>query len=147
MSKIRAGFAFHCHHDILVEYVHDYDERMSFIRLHKPFSEQLLRLHLFQLIPTDKLPTELVDVISVEVAARDARNKASDTYGFIVRRQEQPSSKERQSYREVIQAHSDAEVKCITIMGKYLPELKKLHNSICPNCPWDGDTIFPIVHR
>ena len=143
MSKIRAGFAFHCHHDILVEYVHDYQERANFIINHKPSHEQELRLRLFKMIPADKLPTGWADVISMEVAARDARSKASNTYGSIVRRQEQPSSKERQSYRETIQAHSDAEVRCITIMGKYLPELKKLHDSICPDCPWNGNTIFP----
>lgn len=27
----------------------------------------------------------------------------------------------------------------------YKPELLKLHQELCPNCPWDGQTIFPDI--
>ena len=27
---------------------------------------------------------------------------------------------------------------------KYLNEIEELHKKECPNCPWDGTTIFPV---
>ena len=27
--------------------------------------------------------------------------------------------------------------------AKCLPEIEKLHKEECPNCPWNGETIFP----
>ncbi len=130
MSKINAGFAFHCHHDVLVEYVHDYDERANFIINHKPSHEQELRLRLFKMIPADKLPSELADAIPVEVATREARNEASKIWGFIMHSQEQPSSQQRRSYKDAVQAYDEAAVKCVLLVGAYLSELNELHDSL-----------------
>ena len=55
----QSGFAFHCHHDVLAEWVYDYDERVRFIKENKPADEQELRLRLFKLIPEDHLPEDL----------------------------------------------------------------------------------------
>ena len=53
---IKSGLAFHCHHDVLVEHVYDYNERVEFIKKNKSIEEQELRLRLFRLIPYNRLP-------------------------------------------------------------------------------------------
>lgn len=30
-------------------------------------------------------------------------------------------------------------------LRKHMPEIEKLHAKECPNCPWDGKTIFPVA--
>ena len=90
----KSGVAFHCHHDQLVEWCFDYDERVKFIKEHKPPEEQELRLRLFKLIPKDRLPGKLVK-------ARAAYWKARAAYDW-----------------------------------------DKLHKELCPDCTWDGKTIF-----
>ncbi len=87
-KKIISGFAFHCHHDKLVEWVTNYDERVEYIKACKPPGERELRLRLFKMIPIDRLPVKLV--------------KACAEYDFT-----------------------------------------ELHKELCPDCPWDGKTIFP----
>ncbi len=73
MTKRNAGFAFHVHHDVLVEWCTDYDERVKFIKNNKPPDEIELRLRLFRLIPEDRLPKSLV-------VARKAYDVAGEAY-------------------------------------------------------------------
>ena len=95
-TKRKSGLAFHCHHDCLIEYVYDYNERVRFIKSDKPQEEQELRLRLFKLIPLRKL----LPVI-------------------------------RKADAEWEKAYAERE-----------PQLEKLHQKLCPDCPWDGKTIF-----
>src|SRR3990167_10165064 len=63
MTQLSTGWAIHLHHDILVEWCYDYDERVREIRREKPVAEQEIRLRLFKLLPTEaveKLPEEWV---------------------------------------------------------------------------------------
>lgn len=53
-------FAFHCHHDRLIDYCTDFAERVTYIKSHKPAGEQELRLRLFKLIPEERLPSKLM---------------------------------------------------------------------------------------
>ena len=56
------GLSIHCHHDILIEYCYDYDERVKAIK-RKPANEIKTRLRLFKLLPQeaiDELPKELI---------------------------------------------------------------------------------------
>ncbi len=50
-KKPNKGFAIHCHHDILVEYCYDYQERVKAIKETKPKNEQAIRLKLFKILP------------------------------------------------------------------------------------------------
>ncbi len=108
--KQKTGFAFHVHHDVLLEYCTDYEERVQYIKGNKPAREQALRLRLFKFIPIDRLPPELDKAWEAYDKAREACDKAWEAY-----------DKAREAY---------------------MPELIKLHEELCPNCPWDGKTIF-----
>jgi len=116
MSK--SGVTFHCHHDILLEYCYDYDERVSYIKKHKPKDEQELRLRLFKMIPEDRLSQDgLKDYYKVA----EAYNKAQEAY-----------RKAREAYDKAQEAY----------IKKNSKALNELHNELCPDCPWDGKTIF-----
>ena len=61
----KSGLAIHCHHEMLIEYCYDYDERVRYIKENKPISEQKTRLRLFKLLPDEaikELPIVLVKV-------------------------------------------------------------------------------------
>lgn len=110
MKKVIAGFAFHVHHDRLVEWCTDYDERVKYIQCHKPQYEQALRLRLFNLIPQNRVPLDLVKAWEAYIKAGKACDKAWEA--------------------------------CIKAGETYDKELEILHQELCPNCPWDGQTIF-----
>ena len=118
MEKVISGFAFHCHHDTLFEWVAGYDERVAFIKEYKLKREVTRRLKLFQMIPEDRIPKALLKAREAYDKAIEARAKAIEAYG------------------KAIEAYGKAE-------GKYTPQMKKLHSELCPDCPWNGKTIFP----
>ena len=104
------GAAFHCHHKQLAEWVHNYDERVDYIKKMKPQSEVGLRLKLFKMIPKDRVPEELLK-------ARVECDKARVEW-------------------------DKARVKWDKARVEWNPELIKLHEELCPDCPFDGTTIF-----
>ena len=75
----KSGLAFHCHHDVLFEYVYDYDERVRFIKKNKPRDEEKLRLKLFKLIPDELMPGRDSPEYRAYDKARKAYNKARET--------------------------------------------------------------------
>ena len=123
---IKSGFAFHRHHSVLMEYVTDYDRRVEIIKKNKPPEEQALRLRLFRLIPEDRLPIKLVK-------AWDAYSKAWDAY-----------RKAWDAYRKASDACNKRENAYNIARGVHAPEINKLHEELCPDCPFNGKTIFPV---
>ena len=80
MSKIKKGLSIHCHHNRLLEYCYDYDERVEAIKTDKPKSEQKIRLRLFKLLPQEAiadLPKALVKAYA-EWEKADAEWKKAD---------------------------------------------------------------------
>ena len=115
---IKSGLAFHCHHDTLIEYVYDFDERVATINNWKPAEEQELRLRLFKMIPETRLPKN----------GRKAYSEALEAYREAWK-----------AYSEVEKAYSEAEKAYIEGHRLFF---KKLHKELCPDCPWDGHSIF-----
>jgi len=76
MTNYNHGIAFHAHHNILLEECPDYEKRVEEIRRCKPRKEQMLRLRLFKLIPSDKLPPELATTYEAYDKAKKARAEA-----------------------------------------------------------------------
>lgn len=116
-TTTKSGFAFHVHHRVLMEWCADYEERVQYIKKNKPIKEQELRLRLFRLIPEDRVPSSLLkaEVAYEKVVAAWAVGGAT--------------------YEKAWAAYKEAEV-------AYKPDLIKLHEELCPGCPWDGKTIF-----
>ena len=110
-------FAWHVHHEVLVEALREpIKVRQAYIREHKPPGQQELRLRLLKPV-CGKLPSEVV-------AARQANDEARLAYG-----------KAGRAYEEAWRAYDEA-------ITRNLPAIEALHAIECPNCPWDGHTIF-----
>lgn len=118
--KIKTGFAFHCHHDRLVEWVCDFNERENYIKTDKPLEERPLRLKLFKLIPKNRIPPDLLK-------ARTAYGKAAANVkvGVAYDKTWVAYEKTWAVYDKVLTSHKDY--------------FEKLHNELCPDCPWDGE--------
>ena len=112
MMAKKQGFYWHVHHDVLVEYCYDYDERRRYIANQKPEAERELRLRLFQKV-RGNLPKAYVEAW-----------KAYDD-SFTAR-------------AEAWKALDEACKACVS-------EIETLHALECPDCPWDGKTIFPVA--
>ena len=123
---VKSGYAFHVHHDKLVEFCSDYDERVEYIKKDKPKAEQELRLRLFQIIPMNRLPQPLIKAREAYGKAREACNKAWEAYG-----------KAREAYGKAWEACNKAREACEKALGAYDTEMIKLHQELCPNCPWN----------
>ena len=129
-TRKRRGLAFHLHHDRLVEYCHDYAGRVDCIKYFKEPSEHALRLRLFKLIPNDKLPEDIAKAIRKCINLHRAceRNSWGSAYTL-------PYFRFRDARNEVER-----------LLYTHSQEIHKLHEELCPNCPWDGQTIFPAFH-
>ena len=113
-----ATYAWHVHHDILVEPLTEpIETRIAYIKASKPRSERATRLRLLKPVQ-GTLPPRLVTaraVLDRANAVLDRANAEWDRAWAVW-------------YR--------AKAEC-------LPEIETLHRQECPDCPWDGKTIFP----
>ncbi len=164
MTKKKVGFAFHVHHLILIEWCTDYQGRVDIIKQLKPAGEQELRLKLFQLIPSGRLPDALFKAKYAEIKAKDAYDKAwdaeikaGDIYAYA--EAENAYIKTGDAYDKARDAYITAGDAYITARNAWAktrdayaeamstyeasPECLALHAELCPECPWNGTTIFP----
>ncbi len=140
----------HIHHDVLVEPLTEpIEARAEYIRAHKPEHERATRLRLMKPV-RGSLP---------EVAkARAKRDKADAEWAKAVAERDKADAelaKARaawdkanaewyKTYTEWDKARVEwdkADAECDKVC--FLPSVLKLHAKECPNCPWDGRTIFP----
>jgi len=137
-----AKFAWHVHHDVLMEPLTELiSVRRAFIKAHKRFErmvcnseEQELRLRLLKPV-RGKLPVAIIKTGTAFVKAWHAYNKVKAVGRTYVI---QPASygKIGAAYTKVRDAYNKA------VLAHYT-EIETLHAEECPDCPWDGRTIFP----
>ena len=126
-----AGFAFHYHDDTLVSYAYDFNARIDFIRQHTHHEHELKQhLHLLQLIPTDRLPAALIE-----------RGRHYDRMRWVEERMRADRIKPPPEVIADRKVAADRLKAAINI--KHMEFLEELHKELCPDCPWDGQTIFP----
>src|SRR3989338_2906478 len=116
-TAVQQGFFWHVNHTIFLEWCYDYEERAQYIRTNKPQNEQEIRLRLFKPVQ-GRLPEAVVKARQVYDEARPAFDKAY------------------QAYNEAYQAYDKALI-------DNTAKIEALHANECPNCPWNGHTIFP----
>lgn len=130
MTEDFVGFCWHVHHDILVEWCSSFKERLDYIETSKPPSEVPLRRKLFQPV-RGKLPDAII-------AARRAYDQATLAFYQV------KETADRVLYNRAWQAVEKARDEYNNCYTANLSLIKKLHEQECPNCPWDGWTIFPV---
>ena len=124
MSDTKTGFFWHVHHDVLLEHSHDIDERIAYVKSHKPAKEVETRLRLMRPV-IGELPEEVVK-------ARKAHGKAWKAWGDA-----------RKDYAKACKAYDEACKAFNEAIQRNLPAIEELHRKECPGCSWNGKTIFP----
>lgn len=121
-----------------------YDERVKDITTNKPPAEHELRLRLFQPVK-GKLPLSLIDAVQVRDEARAVSNKTCDEhqksrndYGGQVKR-----DGAWKAYLDSVQAVETTDQAVNEALKANRKAILALHAKECPDCPWDGYTIFP----
>lgn len=127
----------HIHHDILVELSDNIEERIEFIKRSKSPEEIPLRLKLLKAVK-GKLPKEIIEACVTYDRAGIAYNKARDAYNEIW----MICKEARVAYDKAEIAYDKARVAYYEVLNNHRAEIEALHAAECPNCPWDGKTIF-----
>ena len=111
------GMAWHVHHEQLLEPLTEpIENRIAYIKTHKPKGEQKLRLRLLKPV-VGKLPPAVAKAWAAYDKAWAAFNAGA--------------------------AYDKAGAPYDKTLKEHLPEIEALHREECPDCPWDGKTIFP----
>jgi len=134
----------HIHHDTLFETTHDIAERKEYILRHKPVEQKELRLRLLQEVQNP--PQVLLKAVADLEAATDVYEQAYAAYsavscGRVLRDANYYSASD--AYATACDKHTEAFNALKDASDLCAVEMELLHKIECPNCPWDGNTIFP----
>jgi hypothetical protein len=110
----------------------DYDKRLVFIERNKPPHELSIRVQLMKRV-VGKLPPDFVKACEV---AREAWKVARET------REAREIAWKALEAREAQEAAWKALKAREAAYKKHKLEIERLHVIECPDCPWDGATIF-----
>ena len=140
MSRFKPRMYWHIHHEALVELSSEpIKHRIDYIKKCKPEYERELRLRLLKPV-RGKLPYAVAKALKVFKRAAAFYRKANKAYekNWI-------DHHLNKKYNEAWASQSRA----LNAFGKTLvdhrEEIEVLHARECPDCPWDGYTIFPGV--
>jgi hypothetical protein len=163
VSEDYVGPVWHAHHEILIEWCYSFGKRERYIRETKAQDESSwdirLRLRLFKPVK-GKLPEAVCKAHDALIKAREAANKAGSDLNKAnaarhkanaarhkanAARQKADAAWERANtvYNKADAARHKALTKFNTILQAHHTQILALHAQECPNCPWNGKTIFP----
>ena len=129
----KGSYYWHVYSDVLLGWYNNYDEEVDYIRNRRSLNEQLVHLRLFKPVK-GRLPNEVIET-------GQAYGKAEQAYNDRAR---QASYKTWQAYdRARWKAWYEAWKAYENTLNDNKAAIEKLHSIECPNCPWDGNTIFP----
>lgn len=130
MTDKTKGFFWHIHHDKLMEWSDDINERIAYIKKEKPGKEQALRLKLMKPVK-GKIPSRFIKAWESYDKARKAYDKAKEVrdkaWEALIKARE-ACDKAWEAYNKAVEASKE--------------QIEALHRKECPNCPWNGKTIF-----
>jgi len=135
----------HIHHEVLLEWSDDIQERIDYIKAHKPPHEVETRLRLLKPVQ-GALPPKLVKAKAAYDKARDAFVKASVAYAKArdaYDKARDAYDKAKAAYAKARDAYDKAKAAYNKAYDECLPQIEALHALECPDCPWNGTTIFP----
>jgi len=153
-AGVRVGaMAWHCHHEQLAELLTETaTKRIAYILSGKPIEEQALRLHLFRPVrnaAVDPARATYNAAVDAAWATYDAaREPARATHNAAVKAAQatdnavlEAAQADYNAVLEAAQADYNAAVKAA--LATRDAAVKAAHQAECPDCPWDGRTIFP----
>ena len=146
-------FAWHVHHETLIEPLTEpIENRIAYIKQAKPASEVELRLRLLKPVQgelpaaLDKARAALDKAWAAYVKARAAHVKARAAHVKARAALDKAWAALDKAWAALDKARA-AHVKARAALDKAraacMPEIEALHAIECPDCPWDGTSIFP----
>jgi len=144
----RLAFYWHIHHDILCEVLTEpLQNRIDYIKSDKPTGEVKTRLRLLKRVRyPEKLPLEWRKAYTKLEEARTKWMKANTKQREADAQWKEVCAKWEKVYVNWEEAHAkwrENHAKWEETYAKYLPQIEALHKEECPDCPWNGATIFP----
>lgn len=131
------GWARHVHHNVLWEVLTEpLATRVKYIKRHKPPWEIPTRLRLLQ--PMQAPPPHVIELERVCDTARRAYEAAREASSVPKQLTVDQVVKE---YLDASEAYDAASRACVEWAKS--DEAIALHATECPDCPWNGTTIFP----
>jgi hypothetical protein len=139
------GLYWHVHHDMLFEFCWNVEGRINYIKNAKPQSEVPTRLRLMQPIKgsigNDKARAAYIKARAPYDKAWAAYDKAWAAYD----KAGAAYDKARAAYIKARAPYDKARAAWLASIKS--GEVEALHAIECPNCPWNGRTIFPEVKK
>ena len=134
--------AWHVHHERLCEFLTEpIERRIEFIKKHEPPEEIEIWLRLLKLVkgPTPKKWQEAsANFRKAEAEWQKAHANWSEAY---------PEPKKVRDKKKKVRAErKESYAKREEVHEEIKPFMEKLHAKECPDCPWNGQTIFPGKH-
>lgn len=130
-TKTLGMWCWHDHHDTLVELLTEpLETRIAYIKREKPEQEQATRLRLIHIVKDQ-------DSVNFAYEARSIGSSKADEAFLVGWNNVNGRYKVLES---VIEAHKEAKK---NLKEAWNAVILPLHAKECPDCPWDGKTIFP----
>ena len=138
-------FAWHVHHNVLIELLTEpIENRIKYIKKFKPKNEIELRLKLLKVV-RGKLPKEFDEAWQKDVEIWKEYDEARQKYDEAWQKYDsagQEYDEARQKCDEAWQKYYKAWQEYLEVYKKYESQILALHEKECPNCSWNGKTIF-----
>ncbi len=142
------GMYWLCHHELIMEWVDDYDQRVAYIKSEKKPRERPRRLHWFRRVQGE-LPAELVRAARIARKHVDAFFRARQTSLHHLcsdRYRSDPSGYKRLCATEtrLRRIAKRADTRYWNLLKKHKRRIVRLFRQECPGCPWNGKRlVFP----
>ena len=140
---MKAKYYWHIHHGVLFEEATEpIKNRIAYIKAEKPECEVALRLRLLKPVKDQKrLIAILTAYEKADAPAWEAYEKA---IAPALEAYEKAKAPALEAYEKAMATASEAYEKAkATASAKRDRAINTLHAKECPDCPWDGMTIFP----
>jgi hypothetical protein len=140
--------SWHCHHEVLCEWdIYPRENRIAYIKSHKPAHEQELRLRLYQPMGEAAIAA-WAEYEKVKKPAWAEYEKVKQAAWAEYEKVAQPAWAEYEKVQQAAWAEYEkvkqaawAEYEKVK-QAAWAP-LEAIHKIECPNCPWNGQTTFP----
>ena len=121
----------HIHHNVLAEFaIGPIEERSAFIRAKKPTEEIETRLRLMRPVQHEPFGPAVKAILTF-------------LENMAIIRKAKPNKEGREISRKAWRIADQASRDYAKHRSAFHKELEALHKLECPDCPWDGETIFP----
>jgi len=136
----------HIYHDQLLGFSDNIQERIKYIKRYKPKCETDLRLALLKPVQ-GKLPRIVIKSGESHEKARVVCEKLwiAGQEAWMTHPEEAFAAymAKEEAYNKALAVYVKTQEAYNKTLKAYQAEIEALHKKECPNCPWDGKTIFP----